>query len=146
MNLPNLDHMKDGFSRGEMMFVPEDAVVEFFDWLALQDWNRVGTTLNWEKINHRRIRISASMPFQGVSTIGDSYIGGDSHAIATFGRGYGAVCTPLSFAFEMLKSIYWKAPGRHFLYGASLVEGRLKSNFQHLAEYDGADTIRMVIP
>jgi hypothetical protein len=146
MNLPNLDHMKDCFSRGELMFVPESVVVEFFDWLALREWNTVGTTLDWERIRHRRICINASVPFKGVSTIRDASIGQDSHAIATFGRSYGAVCAPLGFAFGMLKSIYWKSPGRHFLYGASVNLGGVESNFSHLAEYDGADTIRLVLP
>jgi hypothetical protein len=49
------------------------------------------------------------------------------------------------FAATHLDEAFWKAPGRRYLFGASMVGDQIKPNFQHIAEYNGADRLTVVL-
>jgi len=45
------------------------------------------------------------------------------------------------FAITNFDQAFWKAPGKRYVFGASVRDGLIEPIMSHFAEYDGGDTI-----
>jgi len=98
--------------------------------------------LDWSRLPVRAVDLSITPAIKLKASLAASLIGQDSHVVFLFGPGEPSLACSAAFAFLHLDTVFWKAPGPRYLFGASVQSSTVTPAAAHWAEYDGAHTLR----
>ncbi|WP_345140102.1 hypothetical protein [Flavobacterium ginsengiterrae] len=72
-------------------------------------------------------------------------IGRNSHIVFWYKSGQPSLMCKKEFALQNIDTAYWKTPGKRFMFGANIINGRVNLSFGDLLIYDGNDIINALI-
>lgn len=123
------------------IIVPDRISNQFDLFLNNLPWNIAKTGIDWTKVGAREFVLRNKSDEEIVDFLAVSRLGLHSHLAFWYNRENIAVACPIDFAFRNIDTAFWKAPGRRYMFGVDISGDVFIENFDHFAEYDGADTI-----
>jgi hypothetical protein len=135
------EHIEQWKRAGKAIFVSTEIAKKIGEHLDQLPWNPSGTGLDWEKIGGSRAALSELTEQQRINWLESTSLRNDAFLVFWFSPNQPCIACDFEFAISNIEQAYWKAPGKRYVFGASINHGNIEPVFDHFAEYDGADTI-----
>lgn len=137
------EHLQELIRAGVASVVPANVCDDFARFLATLPW--LGTGLDWSKLPPA---CSLSLSSKSAEAVDDwlrrTRAGRQPYLIAFFSEGQPGIAIATRKALRHLDEIFWKAPGRRFMFGAHRHEEQWQPAFQDFLEYDGGERLTSV--
>lgn len=136
------EHLKELIHSGAAGLVDAQLCFGFESHIRGLPW--LGSGLDWSSLmppSTLSLNLSNASDQQVMSWIQTTRIGCNSHLVAFFGGEQPGIVLDAVRALKELDVLYWKAPGRQFMFGARPAGLVWQPAYDDFLEYDGADTV-----
>ena len=133
-------HIKEWLNAGRFMVVSANVAALLVARLESLRWSPSGTGLDWVSVNNTEANFEKLKNDEILDWIQTTAFKDDTHLIFLFDPGEPCIACDLQSGILMVDQVFWKAPGRRFIFGAKL-DGTLQPEFNHIAEYNGSNLL-----
>lgn len=137
------EHIQKWLNDRVVTLVPVDVSKDFDDYLLQLPWQESGSGLDWLRLNGRRAVLSQMTEFEQLTWFQSNPVGADPLVVLWYVGHEPCIAADPAFALANLDEAFWGAPGKRYMFGASLdkASNLVRPIFQHFAEYNGTDTL-----
>lgn len=135
------EHIQEWIRTGKALVVPVKISTQFGQYLNGLPWLANGGGLDWSRIRGSECALTTMDELQRTSWLISTPMGRDQCLAFWYSQNEACIACESVFALSNLDHAFWKAPGKRYLFGGSIIDGKFEPIFCHFAEYDGADTL-----
>ncbi|CAJ0705284.1 hypothetical protein LMG19089_03801 [Ralstonia edaphis] len=134
-------HIQQWLQAGTARTLPTEVAAQLGDHLNRLPWLPGGGGLDWSQLAGNRLDLSALTDEKLDHWLCSTVMGGHSHLIFFYADNQACIACEIEFGMANIDQAFWGAPGKRYVFGATLEAGRILPAASHFAEYDGAGTL-----
>ena len=135
-------NIRNWVDSGYAKIVPEEVAFQFGNYLNGLPWLPSGTGIDWGHLPHEIVDVSVATEMQRIDWLASTLLRDDPYLVFWYGPNEPCIACLSRFAVVNIETAFWRAPGRRYLFGASMYNNSLNPHFSGFAEYDGGDILR----
>jgi hypothetical protein len=134
-------HVQQWIRTGYAIVVTEDVTAQFGLHLEELPWLPSGSGLDWTRLKGLATDLSRIDAPHLTNWLAHMPLGGDPYWVFWYSSEEPGIACEKAFAASHLSEAFWTAPGKRYVFGAAMQDGKLVPSFGHFAEYDGTDAL-----
>lgn len=136
------EHIHEIISEGVAKVVSNEIASEFVRYLEQLSWSKGGASIEWDRVPHFVIDVSAVSDAQRRELARKSRAGRRTHLLVLYSSNEPGLLADFKFVIDNYDLLFWGAPGVRYMCGASVSEEKgLVLYCDELVEFDGADRL-----
>lgn len=135
------EHIQQWVRTGKAKVVPLGIALQFGEYLNQFPWLPGGSGLDWSHMKGHRVTLSTLTKSQTSDSLRATPLSRDPFLVFWYVADQPCIACDTEFGISNIDQAFWKAPGKRYLFGASIRDGLVEPVMSHFAEYDGADTL-----
>lgn len=134
-------HIQQWLHTGKAETLPAEVSAQLGPHLSRLPWLPGGTGLDWSQLAGNRLDLSTLTAEKQDGWLRNTVMGGHSHLVFFYSDDQPCIACEIEFGMANIDQAFWSAPGKRYVFGATLEAGRILPAASHFAEFDGADTL-----
>lgn len=137
------EHIQRWLETGKANIVPATVASRLGEYLDRLPWLPSGSGLDWSQISGSRAVLSVLTASQLNDWLGSTLLGNDPLLVFLYHPEQPCIACDMEFAISNFGQAFWNAPGKRYMFGASVRDGLIEPIMPHFAEYDGGDMLNV---
>ncbi|MET3444714.1 hypothetical protein [Ralstonia sp. 1138] len=134
-------HVQQWLHTGKAKTLPVEVAAQLGDHLNRLPWFPGGGGLDWNQLAGNRLDLSTLTEEKLDDWLRSTVMGGHSHLVFFYADNQPCIACDVEFGMANIDEAFWGAPGKRYVFGATLEAGRILPAASHFAEFDGAGTL-----
>jgi|APAra7269096870_1048528.scaffolds.fasta_scaffold08991_1 hypothetical protein len=130
------EHIQQWVRTGEAKVVSDAVASQLGEYLDHLPWLPSGNGLDWGVMKGNQADLSTLTEEQQFDWLRTTPMGGDPFLVFLYVADQPCIVCDMKFAISNIDQAFWKAPGKRYVFGASLRNGVIEPVMPHFAEYD----------
>lgn len=135
------EHIEQWLRAGRAKVVPVAVATQLGAYLDQLPWLHGESGLDWSQLRGKQAVLSTLTELQQFDWLRSTLMGNDPFLVFWYVADQPCIACDAEFAISNIDQAFWKAPGKRYVFGARVRDGRIEPVMSHFAEYDGADTL-----